>query len=220
MHEKSKLVSIPIPINHVLNFDKREAAPDKVKTDMVFLERSKIKESDAKGLIIQAFDWWGKKNAKQGPDVVREEKSFELPKFAIKEDHFPGCIYQLLKGEMEDGRKRAVFILVNFLKHMGWPWADVEAKVREWNKMNKEPLSESYLTGQLIWHKKQKQNILPPNCSNKAYYQDLRICGNSNVCRRYKNPVNFAQRKAKESEKKRKKKAVKKSTKKLKKKST
>ena len=107
---------------------------------------------------------------------------------------------------------------------MGWPWEEIEARIREWNKLNKPALSESYLSGQLIWHKKQKQNILPPNCSNKAYYQDLRVCCNPIICKKCKNPVIYAQRKAKEEEKKAKKKAakkkVKKATKKLKEKTT
>lgn len=212
LHEKTGLVSVPIDIKDVLTFDKRDAEPEKVRAEKKYLDRTKVTEKDAKTLIIQAFDWWGKKHEKKGPDQqLVPGRTFELPTQAIMEAYFPDCILRILGG-MEDGKKRALFILVNFLKHMQWPWPDIEAKVKEWNTKNKEHLSETYLLGQLNWHKRQTQTILPPNCTNKAYYQDLRISCNPMICARYKNPVNCAlrraedaQNRAKDAEKKKKK---------------
>jgi len=123
------------------------------------------------------------------------------------------CIDKILQGKLEDGRKRALFILVNFLKHMGWPETDVETRIKSWNATNEPALPENYVIGQLTWSKKQKQIILPPNCSNKAYYQDMGIKCNYILCGRYKNPVNYAQRVAKRAEKKSTKKVKKKATK-------
>ena len=40
---------------------------------------------------------------------------------------------------------------------MGWPRNEIEAKVKEWNKKNPNPLSESYIIGQLQWSKRQKE---------------------------------------------------------------
>jgi len=206
MHEKTGLVSIPIDKDHVLDFDKREAEPKNVKTDRSFLEKGV--RNDGKSLIIQAFDWWGKIHAKQGPDVIpgmRQE--FKLPLNAVAEEYFPQCIKKILEGNMPDGKKRAVFILLNFLRHMNWRQEDIERKIKEWNAKHKEGLPQSYLLGQISWNRKQKEAILPPNCANKAYYQDLRIACPPYVCNRYKNPVNCAiqtERQARELQKKKK----------------
>ncbi len=203
LHEKTILVSLPIDPDKILEFEKKEAEPARVKTDRGYLERDGI-QGDAKNLIIQAFDWWGKNHEKKGPDIVAVVREFKLPANAIPEEYFPFCIKKILEGNMEDGKKRALFILFNFLRSMGWRFDDVQLKIKEWNKKNKNPLSESYIAGQLSWHKKQTESVLPPNCSNKNYYQDLQIkCPN---CMKYKNPVNFAKSKLKEAEEKLKKK--------------
>jgi len=219
LHEKSGLVSIPINNNDVLTFEKEHASPKNVKGDLSFLDMSLSDDNDAKTLIIQAFDWWGKKNAKRGPDVETVERTFDLPKNAIPKTNFPNCIEKILEGGMEDGKKRAIFILINFLRHMGWKWPEIESTIKEWNKKNPNPLGESYVIGQLSWHRRQKESILPPNCSNKAYYQDLRIKCGGNTCTKFKNPVRLAQWKNKiaEEQAKKKSKKVKKKVKKKKK---
>ncbi|HLC22678.1 MAG TPA: DNA primase small subunit domain-containing protein, partial [Candidatus Nanoarchaeia archaeon] len=202
LHEKTGLVSVPIDIKDVLTFDKRDAEPENVRAERKYLDRTKVTEKDAKTLIIQAFDWWGKKHEKKGPDQpLVPGRTFELPTQAITEAYFPDCIQRILGG-LDDGKKRAIFILINFLKHMQWPWPDIEAKVKEWNTKNKEHLSETYLLGQLNWHKRQTQTILPPNCTNKAYYQDLRISCNPMICAKFKNPVNCALNRAKNAQNK------------------
>ena len=96
---------------------------------------------------------------------------------------------------------------------------DYKRRGKEWNKKNPNPLGESYVIGQLSWHRRQKESILPPNCSNKAYYQDLRIKCGGNTCTKFKNPVRLAQWKHKIAEdqaKKKSKKVKKKVTKKKK----
>lgn len=192
LHEKTGLVSLPIDKDKVLTFDKREADPKVVKTDRDFLEKNH--RNDGKSLIIQAMDWWGKKHAKQGPDVVPGLKvERKLPTDAVAETCFPHCMQKLLAGNMEDGKKRALFILINFLRHMNWTDADIDRRLFEWNSKNKNPLPPSYISMQLSWNRKQKENILPPNC-NKSYYKDLRVSCQENICDRFKNPVNCALR--------------------------
>ena len=199
MHEKTELVSVPIDPKEVLNFDKKNADPEIVKAERKFLDREKVKKNEGSRLIIQAFDWYSKKNIRK----PKEEKTidYELPKNAISEEFFPFCIKKILEGKMEDGKKRALFIIVNFLRKMGWAWKDIENKIEEWNKKNPDPLKEAYLKGQLNWNKRRKESILPPNCSNSMYYKDLIICCNSKVCQRYKNPVNYALRQSKQKKK-------------------
>ena len=116
----------------------------------------------------------------------------KIPENALNEEHFPYCIKKILKGGMEDGKKRSLFILCNFLRKVGWKWGDIEKKIKEWNEKNPDSLKEAYIKGQITWQKKRKDAILPPNCSNTMYYKDLRICCGSKVCERYKNPVNYA----------------------------
>jgi hypothetical protein len=194
MHEKSGLVSVPIQYDEILQFDKKQAEPENVKVDVTFLQKHSGQEKDAKTLIIQAFDWWGKKNRKLGSEglVKVERKELYLPQSAIPENCFPNCITGLLEAKIEDGKKRALFVLLNFLRQMNWRLEDIEDRARLWNKQHPQPLPENYLIGQLNWQSKQNEKIMPPNCTNEAYYKELGIKCVEKVCNRYKNPVNAA----------------------------
>jgi len=185
-HEKTGLISTPINPNDVLNFEKEQAKPENITTKLKFLKKPDTQ--DAKNLIIQAFDWQLKK-----PEVKIQRK-YQTPIIAIKKEFFPNCILNILNG-LDDGRKRSLFILTNFLKSTGYPTKDIEAILLEWNKKNKEPLPESYIKSQLNWHKSQKKSILPPNCDNSAYYKDILICQKDPLCAKIKNPVNYTIRK-------------------------
>ena len=61
----------------------------------------------------------------------------------------------------------------------------------EWNEKNKPPLRETYIRGQLRWHKNRNTSILPPNCDNEAYYKSFGACKPDEVCRHIKNPVGY-----------------------------
>ena len=122
-------------------------------------------------------------------------KNFEAPEEAVPEDLFPPCIKKVLGG-VEDGRKRAVFILTNFLVSVGWSYDMIDTRLKEWNENNSEPLREVYINGQTRYHKQNQKKILPPNCANQMYYKDLLICLPDNLCKSIKNPVNYAIRKA------------------------
>ena len=102
----------------------------------------------------------------------------------------------ILNTGLSDGRKRALFILINFLTSLGWNYDDIEKYLKEWNKKNNEPLRENYLLGQLRYHKTQKKKILPANCNNMMYYVDIGVCKPDNLCTKIKNPVSYALRKS------------------------
>ena len=192
LHEKTGLVSLPIALDHILTFDKREAIPEAIIIKKGFLDEKE--QGDGKGLILQAFDWWGKKHVKLGPDVLPGVKQeFALSYDAVPQLYFPHCIGKILAGNMEDGKKRALFILINFLRHMHWKEQDIRKILLDWNAKNKNPLPQTYIFAQISWNKKQKEAILPPNC-DKAYYKDLRVSCSEHVCQRFKNPVNAALR--------------------------
>ncbi len=186
-NEKSGLISIPIDPNDIIIFDKKDAVPDKVKPNLKFLEHKDIKKNEAKKLLIQAFDF----KIKEEKQKIKLNKEYETPKAAIPTESFPPCIQTILKG-LEDGKKRSVFTLINFLTCCGWSHDEVEDFLKKWNKKHKEPLREGYFLGQLRYHKTHNKKILPPNCQNKSYYQDMHICTPDNLCKKIKNPVNYA----------------------------
>ena len=96
---------------------------------------------------------------------------------------------------MDDGKKRFMFMLVNFLNSVGWSHDQIEKEMHEWNKRNKEQLRETLIVGQLRYNKQVKKKILPPNCANGMYYKDMHICFPDGLCEKIKNPVNYSKRK-------------------------
>ncbi len=191
MHEKSGLVSIPVAAGEILEFDKESASPEKAAvSEIKFLDRSKARPSDeVKDFFTRAFDATFRE-----PEPERKEKEYDVPAEAVPEKFFPPCIQKLLLG-VEDGRKRALFILINFLGSCGWSYEAMEARLTEWNKLNKQPIHPTYFLGQLRYHKQHRKKILPPNCDNAAYYTDLRVKCSEEYCR-FKNPVNYARKKS------------------------
>ena len=184
LHEKSKLVSLPIDPDKVLEFEKHMAQPEKLLTPMfTFLDR-KVQEESARRLLVQALDF----EIKLEPEI--EKKNFEEVKIesAIKEDFFPPCIKKMLNG-LADGKKRGVFILSNFLGKIGWNRTEIEQFIQAWNNQNQEKLREVYIKGQLNSFKPGEK--LPPNCSNEAYYKGIDICRPDSLCSKIKNPVNY-----------------------------
>ena len=103
---------------------------------------------------------------------------------------------------MEDGKKRAEFILINFLVSVGWDYPNIKELLLEWNKKNPDPLKEQIINGQLRYHKRSKEKILPPNCDKHMYYKDMQMCMPDNFCKKVKNPVNYAILKSKIGNKK------------------
>jgi hypothetical protein len=185
LHEKSGLCSIPLELDKILTFEKDLAKPEAVKIGKLrFLDTSETVEGEAAQLLIQAFDF-----AIPQEKVERQNKDreFETLSTAAPKDFFPPCIHTILAG-LEDGRKRSMFILINFLSNVGYTHEAIADMLAEWNTRNKEPLREVLIKGQVRYH---KRRILPPNCNNKAYYQDLRVCTPDGFCRRIRNPVNY-----------------------------
>ena len=189
INEKSGLVSMPINLNNILKFNREDAKIEKIKIEEPFLE-FKGNKADASDLIIQAFDFYSKISARKDiqiktrKELFQAKKEYEIPKIAIKEEFFPPCIKLILQGIQQDGRKRAIFILINFLKKMGWSLDQIQTRLLEWNKVNYEPLREGYIISQINWHKRQKQEIPPPNCDNPSYYTGMLVCKPDFYCKK------------------------------------
>ncbi|MEM5854701.1 MAG: hypothetical protein QW472_00055 [Candidatus Aenigmatarchaeota archaeon] len=210
LHEKTLNVSLPIKPERVDKFDIQEALPEKAKVEEKFLVPKSVLH-DAEALVIEALDWSAK-------HLVEKEE--EIPKIVIKkrrvkvvpEEFFPPCVKKILRG-LSDGRKRSLFILINFLRNMGWTLDKIESKVMEWNSKNVLPLRNTYVRTQLRWHFRQERNLLPPNCDNENFYRDIGLCEPDEICTDgdkivVKNPVNYPLKKLKAKKRKKKRKKV------------
>lgn len=178
LHEKSGLASVVVDPDDVLSFKKEDASPDTITFDRTFLEPGK--SGEAAKLVSEA----------RSRTTVQETPSreFEVPEEATPEKLFPPCMQHILSG-LKDGRKRALFALVNFLRVNGWSNDMIEERVYEWNEENAEPLRETEIKSHLRGKAKMKEKIPPPNC--KAFYQELGVCHPDQTCQTIKNPAQY-----------------------------
>ncbi len=192
-NEKSGLVSVPVALGKILTFEKKDAEPDMVKVEIPFLDRDVPVEAEA--LLREALDFVPPEEEKQ--ELRQRTVTSSIKYEDINDDDvipvecFPAVIQNILKGNMEDGKKRCVFILINFLSSCGWDYDSMDELLHKWNKTHPQPLREVYIKGQLRHYKMNKEKVLPPNYSNKAYYHDLGLLKGETQMK-YKNPVNAA----------------------------
>ena len=133
LHEKSGLVSLPLDPEQVRHFQKETARPDALLSSLfIFLDRNVSNES-ARHLLVQALDFDVKiQNEKEESKKDYDELKLTSP---IKEEFFPPCMKLLLQG-IGDGKKRGVFILMNYLGKIGWSKEEIEAYLKRWNSKN------------------------------------------------------------------------------------
>ncbi len=188
LHEKTALASVVLDPSEVSKFDLKDANPLTVQVKE-FMPESQ--EGEAEELTREALDWAKENQIKSG---VSEEKI--KGKYAdfkpitlknIQDSQFPPCVKNILKG-MNDGKKRAVFILINLFRSIGMDKEELEKKIYDWNKKNNPQLNEGYIKSQLSWSYRKKP-IMPQNC--KEFYQGIGVCQPDNICTSIKNPVNY-----------------------------
>ena len=177
-NEKSGLISIPIDPSRIKTFSLEEARPENVDPSKSFMP--KVEKNEAKELFLQAFSLDRKEQEPSG-SVINIDKEIPL-------ESFPPCIRNILNG-LEDGRKRGLFLLINFLHAVKWPESKIKQTVLEWNKKNKEPLSNAYITSQLNYYK--THSYMPPNCDNPIY-KNINVCTPDDTCKIIKNPLSYA----------------------------
>ncbi len=192
IHEKSLLVSLPIRIDDLEEFKKEEAIPENVKVKHKFIDRSKSIPNEAEELLRMALVYIDESTIKEKSSSINNQERITTQKIVsrINENFFPPCISKGLKG-LIDGRKRFLFILINFLRYMNWSKEEIIEKINEWNKLNNEPLRETYIKSQINYAFR-KEAILPPNCDKKDYYKDIGICSPDSLCQKIRNPVTYA----------------------------
>ncbi len=189
INEKKERVSLPIDSSMIESFEPDMAKPENIKEYKPFIDRSKAVSGEARELFMQAFDFFKKAAIENKPEEAGKKKDFAKNFEKIPPEKYPPCIKLLLKG-LSDGKKRALFILVNYFKSANYSKEEIAEIINEWNKKNSEPLKESYIKTQIAWNLKSSE-YLAPNCDNKMYYQDLGICKKDSICETIKNPINY-----------------------------
>jgi DNA primase catalytic subunit len=186
LHEKTALASVVLDPEKIESFELKDADPMKVDIKS-FSPNSK--EGEAKELLTQALDWY--KQIKPEKEEARklEFKPIKIEKFS--EDYLPPSVQKILKG-VSDGKKRALFILLNLFRSIGMEKEELEKRIEEWNKKNKPPLRESYVKSQLLWSYRNK--VVPPPNFDKDYYKGIGIIPTDEEIK-LKNPVNYVLRK-------------------------
>lgn len=200
LHEKSWLASVVLKPKELDNFD-RDKDANPLCVDQVFdsfLNSELVEEGEASQLVVQAFDWKRRETKEEEADTPKIEFEGE-----IGEENFPPCIKHILQG-LEDGRKRALFVLANFFKSLNWSFEKIKFQLEEWNKKNKPPLKTGYLKSQLAWHRVHGKKVPPPNCDNAGYYKDIGVCRPVELCKDAKNPLSYVARKVRRGKRRKK----------------
>lgn len=206
-NEKRGLLSIPVTLKQLKDFSREDAHPRKVSMNDQedWLKTKDIRPGEAARLLIQALDFVPSRELRMLQErrienrtgTPAKERTFDLPEQAIAEPHFPPCIKRILLG-LQDGRKRSLFALINFLLSCSWTHEQIESVVNAWNAKNKPPLEQNYVIGQLRYAKSRKKVAPPPNCANRGYYIDIGVCHPDTLCggpaQTIRNPLNYAKK--------------------------
>lgn len=187
------LVSLPIAIEDIEDFEKEDARMLEVEVEERFLDD--YTEGAATDLAVEALDWLSRQRMREDDDdgKTRKDGDYDIPDEALAQEHFPAPIKRILSG-LDDGRKRALFILATFLRQVGYDWDAVEAEIWDWNDRNKEPLRDNYIKSQLQWHRRQEDPLMPPNF-DKDVYKDIGVIDEEEdrkMLENFENPVPYA----------------------------
>jgi len=179
LNMKSSLVSLPVKSSELSGFEKRMAEPGRFKAALGFLDSDAKDEAGA--LVVEAMDWQ-MKNRKATRPGQRMEFRFSR---AVEPEHFPPCIKRIMEG-LEDGKKRSLFILINFLSSVGWKWDAIEHAVFDWNSRNIPSLPENYIRTHMRWSRSraesQGRGLMPPGCRNEGWYSSIGVCMPDETC--------------------------------------
>ncbi|MBU2562042.1 MAG: hypothetical protein KKF68_00060 [Nanoarchaeota archaeon] len=192
LHEKTALASVVLDLKELPDFELKDADPLKAKIRN-FMPNSV--EGEASELLMQALDWDKDNEIKAGKSeekITGKYANYKPIKLDnLSDENFPFCIKKILNGVV-DGKKRALFALINLFRSIGMEKEELEKKIDDWNKKNNPPLKKGYIKSQLLWSYKRKP-IMPPNC--KEFYHGIGVCVPDNFCNLVKNPVNYVIRK-------------------------
>ena len=186
LHEKTALASVVLNPEKIADFQLMDAEPMKTKIKN-FMPDSE--EGEASELLMQALDWDRETNIGTETKKTFDYKPIKLSN--LSEKNFPPCVKKILEG-LTDGKKRAVFILINLFRSIGMDKEELEKRIYDWNQKNNPKLKSGYIKSQISWSYRKKP-IMPQNC--KEFYQGIGVCVPDELCRKIKNPVNYVVKK-------------------------
>lgn len=164
LHEKTAFASIPLTKDQIADFKPTDADPLKITEIKSFMPE--VVPGEARELLIHALEW-AQENAPKEKTKKYEGAGIDMKGLTITEDMYPPVIKKILKGIKDDGRKRALSLILSFFTSLEFPQDFIEEKLEEWNKKNYHPLKFGYMKSQIDWHLKNKR--LPPNYTNPIY---------------------------------------------------
>lgn len=223
---KSGRVSVPLLPSELTKFrPKEDALPEHVRELRPFLQPGEPEEAAA--LAVEAWDWAAthKLGWHESAESGEEERIAQrlrarshalevrsVPQHTtmrvlgrkpgaigrtVPKELFPPCVHNALKG-LSDGRKRALFLLLNFLVSMQWEWGDVEKEIVAWNERNTPPLKDGYVRTQLRWHQRQAElgkGKAVASCISPGKWIAIGLCAPDRLCggeaRTVKSPRNY-----------------------------
>lgn len=197
LNEKSGLVSIPLPNDKISTFEREDALPEKVNPeeykDFEFLSYNPSYGKDGNKLLVKVYEDFDqvipeeklqelvKKSSQKKKDSAGQmyTENGQVVEFEIDQevtlDDFPKTISYILKTNFQDGRKRALFVLITFLTSIKWDWTTIDKMIEEWNKIQEEPLKKQYIGAQVSWFKVKEKPISPPNFKSVNFYSAIGI---------------------------------------------
>lgn len=195
LHEKTALASVVLNSEDIKNFHPRDADPLKVKIRN-FIPDSK--EGEASRLLVQALDWHKESNPDEEAEKKYKEEFKPIKLDKISDEFFPPSIKKILLG-LGDGRKRALFVLINLFRSIGMERDEMEKRISDWNRKNAVSLKDGYIKAQIVWS--YRNRIIPPPNYDKDYYKGIGIIPTDEEMR-CKNPVSYMVRKTNNSSEK------------------
>ena len=191
LHEKTALASIVLDKDKISEFQIQDANPLKITKENINSFMPESEEAEASELLLQALDW-SKETQPESKNYEQKQTDFKPIKLdKISDEFFPPSIQEILKG-VKDGRKRAVFVLINLFRSIGMEKDELEKRMYDWNQKNEVPLKEGYIKSQLSWSYRNK--VVPPYNFDKDFYKGLGIVPTEEELS-YKNPVNYVVKK-------------------------
>ncbi len=183
LNEKSGLVSVPIKIEKIGEFQKFWAKSFNVKPEFNknfdFLNYNPDNGKDADILLIKSYeeDYLEKISSDSFKELKNIQKSDSIIEINEEVDikNFSNVIKYILNNNFEDGKKRALFVLLTYLYSINWSDENIDNLLKEWNNKQKNPLKNKYILGQISWFKIKQKKISTPNFDNENYYKNIGI---------------------------------------------
>ncbi len=180
LNEKSGLASIPVKKEHLEHFERFLAKPEKVDPskygDFEFLAYKEEWGKDADVLLLKAYEDDYSDMISQSIHTLAKRNAefvYEINEEVEMKD-FPKTILYILDHNFEDGKKRALFVLLCYLYGIKWKSDTVKQLIEEWNGKQENALKQTYVRAQVTWFENSSKSIIP-NYDNENYYKNIGI---------------------------------------------